>query len=323
MSVIVCPICSSENIKKNGHIHNGKQNNKCKELNCGRQFVIAPTQKIVNQDYREKIRLMLLERISLRGICRVMDVSMPWLLEFATNIYSTAPEDLNVIIDMEKVKNYPNEQFDKQIYKLLEQTKGTISPLPTLQQEEDNIFPEFFPAETLDLSQAIDEVIANELNDEYTQKIESNKNRVLFNILPIEADELWSFVQNKDNKQWIWLAQNAQNRQIIGFHIGDRSQDSAEKLWESINPFFKANSLFFTDAYQPYSNVIPEDIHISVKKSFKSRFTNHIERFNNTLRQRCSRLVRQTLSFSKKLENHIAAIKYFICDYNKQIALHL
>ena len=45
----------------------------------------------------------------------------------------------------------------------------------------------------------------------------------------------------------------------------------------------------------------------------------YIERFNCTLRQRCARLVRKTLSFSKKLTNHIGLIKYFICDYNKQL----
>ena len=44
--------------------------------------------------------------------------------------------------------------------------------------------------------------------------------------------------------------------------------------------------------------------------------TAHIERFNNTLRQRVSRLVRAALSFSKKLANHIGAIKLFICHYN-------
>jgi IS1 family transposase len=37
-----------------------------------------------------------------------------------------------------------------------------------------------------------------------------------------------------------------------------------------------------------------------------------IERLNNTLRQRMSRLVRKTLSFSKKRENHIGAIWYFV-----------
>jgi IS1 family transposase len=40
--------------------------------------------------------------------------------------------------------------------------------------------------------------------------------------------------------------------------------------------------------------------------------TNHIERFNKTWRQRVSRIVRNTLSFSKKIENNIGAIWYFI-----------
>ncbi|MBA4853777.1 IS1 family transposase, partial [Emticicia sp. BO119] len=36
-----------------------------------------------------------------------------------------------------------------------------------------------------------------------------------------------------------------------------------------------------------------------------------------------SRLVRKALSFSKSLENHIGAIKYFICNYNlERKALH-
>jgi hypothetical protein len=40
--------------------------------------------------------------------------------------------------------------------------------------------------------------------------------------------------------------------------------------------------------------------------------TNHLEWFHNTLRQRMSRLVRETVSFSKKLANQIGAIKLFI-----------
>jgi insertion element IS1 protein InsB len=38
--------------------------------------------------------------------------------------------------------------------------------------------------------------------------------------------------------------------------------------------------------------------------------------FNNTLRQRDSRLVRDALSFSKKLAHPMGAIKLFICHYN-------
>ena len=41
-----------------------------------------------------------------------------------------------------------------------------------------------------------------------------------------------------------------------------------------------------------------------------------IERFNNTLRQWVSRLVRERLSFSKKLANHSRAITYCICHDN-------
>ena len=60
--------------------------------------------------------------------------------------------------------------------------------------------------------------------------------------------------------------------------------------------------------------VIPAAQHRAITKN--ARKTNHIERFNNTLRQRVSRLVRETLSFSKKLAHHIGAIKYFICHDN-------
>ena len=60
--------------------------------------------------------------------------------------------------------------------------------------------------------------------------------------------------------------------------------------------------------------MIPAAQHKAITKS--ARKTNHIERFNNTLRQRVSRLVRSTLAFSKNVENHIGAIRYFIYHYN-------
>jgi insertion element IS1 protein InsB len=71
---------------------------------------------------------------------------------------------------------------------------------------------------------------------------------------------------------------------------------------------------FYTDQYDVYKGVIPAAQHKAITK--KARKTNHIERFNNTLRQRVSRLVRGTLAFSKQAANHIGAIRYFICHYN-------
>jgi transposase-like protein len=49
--------------------------------------------------------------------------------------------------------------------------------------------------------------------------------------LIIQCDELWSYVQNKENQQWVWLAIDLKTKEIVGFYVGDRSQKSAPKLW--------------------------------------------------------------------------------------------
>jgi insertion element IS1 protein InsB len=132
--------------------------------------------------------------------------------------------------------------------------------------------------------------------------------------LEAEADEMWSFVQKRANRQWIWLAMDATTRQIMAFHVGDRSRDSATELWAKIPLVYREQATFHTDQYDAYTGVIPVERHRAITK--RARKTNHVERFNNTLRQRVSRLVRESLSFSKKLANHIGAIKYFICHDN-------
>ena len=39
----------------------------------------------------------------------------------------------------------------------------------------------------------------------------------------LELDELWSFVFEKSNKQWIWIALCRRTRQVVAHYIGDRS----------------------------------------------------------------------------------------------------
>jgi insertion element IS1 protein InsB len=126
--------------------------------------------------------------------------------------------------------------------------------------------------------------------------------------LEAEADELWSFVQRKANRQWIWVAMDATTHQVMAFHVGDRRRDSATALWAKIPVVYREQATFHTDRYDAYQGVIPVARHQAITK--KARKTNHVERFNNTLRQRVARLVRETRSFSKKLANHIGAIKF-------------
>jgi insertion element IS1 protein InsB len=235
----VCPRCQSPKYKKNGHIHNGKQNHQCH--NCGRQFVDCFAQYLIAEDTRALIERLLVERISLRGICRAVGVGLKWLLGFLVHCVEALPDHLHV------------------------------------------------------------------------QPITSHQD-VMIQRLEVEADEMSSFVKKKANKQWIWVAMDATIRQVIAFHVGDRSRKSATRLWAKIPHAYRQHATFYTDQYVVYEAVIPAAQHRAITKL--ARKTNHIERFNNTLRQRVSRLVREALSFSKKLANHIGAIKLFICHYN-------
>jgi len=228
-----CPSCFSENIKKNGHIHNKKQNYRCKD--CGRQFVTDRTLPEIKGDTKEDVRKLLLERISLRGICRVTGVSLSWLLFFFRKITSEIPEDMGII------KRY----------------RGRIT---------------------------------------------------------IEIDEMWSFVSRRGSKIWVWLAVDRETGQIVGFHVGGRGTGDARRLWASLPGVYRRCAVCYTDFWEAYNKVIPGCRHRAVGK--ETGQTNHVERCNCTLRQRVSRLVRETLSFSKKITNHILAIKYFIWHYN-------
>ena len=235
----MCPRCESSKSKKYGHIHNGKQNHQCQD--CGRQFVQCFEQYLISDDKRALIERLLVERISLRGICRAVGVGLTWLLGFLVHGFEALPAHLNV------------------------------------------------------------------------QPITCNQD-VMIQRLEVEADEMSSFVKQKANRQWIWLAMDAKTRQVMAFHIGDRSRTSAKQLWAKIPLAYRQHATFYTDQYVVYVGVIPAAQPRAICKL--ARKTNHIERFNNTLRQRVSRLVRETLSFSKKLANHIGAIKFFICHDN-------
>ena len=136
--------------------------------------------------------------------------------------------------------------------------------------------------------------------------------------LTIECDELWSFVFSKENKFYVWLAIDRTTREIVGCYIGDRSRESAKKLWASLPAVYRQCAIAYTDFWVSYEKVIPRKRHRAVGK--ETGQTNHVERLNNTFRQRISRLVRKSLSFSQNVENHIGAIWYFIHDYNAQLA---
>ena len=133
----------------------------------------------------------------------------------------------------------------------------------------------------------------------------------------MECDEMWSYIKNKQNKTWIWLALDKNTRQIVGVNVGKRDLSGATGLWKSLPAVYRQCAVSYTDYWGAYKGVLPSKRHKAVGKD--SGQTNHIERFNNTLRQRISRFVRKTLSFSKRIENHIGALYFFINHYNASL----
>ncbi len=110
-------------------------------------------------------------------------------------------------------------------------------------------------------------------------------------------------------------------REIVWMHVGNRDRTGAKALWNSLPPIYRQCAVCYTDFWSAYEQIIPSEQHYAIGK--EGGKTNHIERFNLTLRQRVSRLVRKILSFSKKIENHIGAIWNFIHHYNARIAHQL
>jgi IS1 family transposase/DNA-directed RNA polymerase subunit RPC12/RpoP len=114
--------------------------------------------------------------------------------------------------------------------------------------------------------------------------------------LVVECDEMWSFVGNKDEKRWIWLATDqttpGKKGRIVGCFIGDRSAETARKLWESMPAAYQQRADFYTDFWDAYNKALPHERHYPCGK--EDGHTAHIERLNGTFRARCSRLVRQS-----------------------------
>lgn len=165
----VCPECGSQQVKKNGHRHNGKQNHQGKA--CGRQFVADAANRVIVGEQRTLVERWLCEKISLHGIYRAMGVSIRWLMDFMVACFAAVSDHLPVL-----------------------------------------------PA--------------------------ASSRAVRLGCLDVEEDELWSFVQQKANPHWVWLAMDKRTRQIIAFHVGDRSQESANLLWPNIPEVYREQATF-------------------------------------------------------------------------------
>ena len=139
------------------------------------------------------------------------------------------------------------------------------------------------------------------MNREYLANIQDISG-VGVDILPYhegeaELDEQWSYVGNKGNQRWLWLAICHVTRTVLAFVFGGRTDNVFLKLKELLAPY--GISIFYTDNWGTYSRNLPVQNHIVGKSN-----TQRIERKNLTLRTRVKRLARKTICFSNSEVMH-------------------
>ncbi len=104
---------------------NGKQNHQCKD--CGRQFVLHPSKKVISEKDKKFIDRLLLGKIdaecsrsiSLAGIARSVEVSEQWLQGYISELYASQPDDLCASLPtLAEMEACLEDKLDSYIYEI-------------------------------------------------------------------------------------------------------------------------------------------------------------------------------------------------------------
>jgi insertion element IS1 protein InsB len=110
----------------------------------------------------------------------------------------------------------------------------------------------------------------------------------------IELDEMWHFLQRKDNKVWIWKAYDRVTGRLIDWECGDRDERTFRRLFERLGRW--KVRLFCSDSYVVYPLVLAVGGHYQGKDE-----TVALERNNAQQRHWTAALRRRSIVVSKSL----------------------
>ena len=127
-------------------------------------------------------------------------------------------------------------------------------------------------------------------------------------IQEVEMDEMWSFVQSKQQQRWLWHAIDHASGKILAYVLAPHEDSAFVQLKALLQPF--GITRFFTDGWGSYQRYLEQQLHTIGKSN-----TQKIERKHLTLRTRIKRLARKTICFSKSTEMHDLIIGLFINRY--------
>jgi insertion element IS1 protein InsB len=150
--------------------------------------------------------------------------------------------------------------------------------------------------------QAINEPLLTQLDQSQTQVLILRSDELE---IEAEVDEMWSFVQSKENQRWLWWAIDHQTSEVLAYVLSDHKDTAFIELKKLLEPF--GVNHYYTDGWGAYQRHLESEIH-----SVGKRNTQKIERKHLTLRTRIKRLARKTICFSKSVLMHDVVIGLFI-----------
>ena len=84
-----------------------------------------------------------------------------------------------------------------------------------------------------------------------------------------EIDEMWSYVEKKSNRRWLWHAIDHQTRLVLAYVFGQRKDEVFLELKKLLQPF--GISRFYTDNWGAYSRHLKKQKHIVGKQNTQRR----------------------------------------------------
>ena len=145
----------------------------------------------------------------------------------------------------------------------------------------------------------------------------SNKVKVVngFELEGAELDEQWSFVRNKKNERWLWLAIDHNFGVVLAYVLGKRRDNVFKRLKKLLIPFGIQH--YYSDNWGAYQRQLDPEQHTTSKAN-----TQKIERKNLNFRIWIKRLARRTICFSKCEKMHDIVIGLLINKLEFGVKIH-
>ena len=157
--------------------------------------------------------------------------------------------------------------------------------------------------------------------------------------------------ETEKGDQWTYIALASSSRAIVSYRTGKRDSANTQEFMADLRERVLGTPEISSDGFKPYLPAVRSEFagsaHGVIEKTFsvthlnvrqaQHRYspaavvavdrqvaygmpeqisTSYVERSHLTLRQSCKRFVRLGTGFSKKLENHAAAVSLYVAHYN-------